>query len=84
MKTVYEAVINLNLLMRRNSEKVSKYFSIRLANRLENILSANIDDVPASVLSLITDEAGSLKDEEALLVNCLLGPISEAIKITQD
>ena len=39
-------------------KSLEAYFSIRLANRLENILSAN-DDVPASVLSLITDEAGT-------------------------
>ena len=67
LKTVYEACDQFKSGDEEEFRKsLEAYFSIRLANRLENILSANIDDVPASVLSLITDEAGSLKDEEAL------------------
>ena len=77
LKTVYEAC---NQFETGDEEEFRKsleaYFSIRLANRLENILSAPIDDVPASVLSLITDEAGNLKDEEALVTNCVIGPVS--------
>lgn len=48
-------------------KKLESYFSVKIANRIENIISAQITEVPASVIAILRDSNGYLKDNDAII-----------------